>query len=111
MKLDSMLYVEDDQDLRRMSRQFKRHVAEVVVADDENDALTKLGRSYDLIVLDGLEGQCFPLYEKIREGHPQTPVILYTSNSKVMKKAADAGLAYFEKPDNFCRVLEWLTKD
>ena len=72
MKVNNVLYVEDDKSWRgTMQRAFARDICpDVDTAEDYQSGLEKAReKRYDLIVLDGLEGACFALHEELKGKH------------------------------------------
>ncbi len=113
LKSLSVLYVEDEEDIREMLKEVLEEDFLVFdVAKDGLDALGKFKRKeYDLVItdiemprLDGME-----LAKKIKERSPFTPVILLTAYSQKERlfKAIDIGInKYLVKPFTPEKLLE-----
>ncbi len=59
--------------------------------------------------MDGLEGACFILYEKIKDIHKGETVI-FSGNPILGRKAENLGILYFEKPDGLNKLIDTYKK-
>ena len=71
----------------------------VDTAKDISSALQKIRETkYDLIILDGLEEQCFRLFDDIKE-IPHGDVMILSGDSTVESMAKEKGIPFYSKKD------------
>ena len=100
MKLN-VLVVDDERECRTTHQiYFQLYLTpNVDTAEDMHSALQKIRETkYDLIVIDGLEGQCFRLFDNIKE-IPHGEVIILSGDSSIEKIAKTRGIPFYSKKD------------
>ncbi|MBU2615628.1 MAG: response regulator [Nanoarchaeota archaeon] len=108
MKVSSLLYVEDDKAWREtIQRQFSSAICQnVETAEDYLSALEMIQRrKYDLIVMDGLEGDCFVLNKEL-QGMPHGDVVIFSGDDRNKGRAEKVGIPFFKKPNDLDRLIE-----
>ncbi|HLC57636.1 MAG TPA: response regulator [Candidatus Nanoarchaeia archaeon] len=106
MRVDSLLYVEDDERLREtMQRQFARAIcSDVETAENSGPALEMARRKrYDLIIMDGLEGACFALYEGLKD-IPHGDVVIFSGDDRYRGMAESLGIPFYKKFEDLSKL-------
>ncbi len=107
MSLSNLLYVDDDSTWRRLGqRRFQRELTpNVDVAEDYASALQRIRETrYDLIVLDSLEGDCFRVYEDIKDV-PHGDVVIFSGNFQIQAEAKKLGIPFYVKPQDLDKLV------
>ncbi|MFH1849418.1 MAG: hypothetical protein ABH879_04495 [archaeon] len=107
MTINRMLVVEDDAPVMcLLEKQFARHLCPEVDAVMGADAAIGMlaGEHYDLVVSDGLEGDCFRLRDHVAD-FPDTEFVIYSSNPDVQDRAAGEGTPCYIKPDGWKDIV------
>ena len=100
MKLN-VLVVDDERECRTTHQiYFQLYLTpNVDTAEDMHSALQKIRETkYDLIVIDGLEGQCFRLFDNIKE-IPHGEVIILSGDFTVKEMAQKKEIPFYDKRD------------
>jgi DNA-binding NtrC family response regulator len=101
MAINKVLCVDDDVSWRKNLRMyFEKFVkANVDLAEDYKSALEHIHKNnYDLIILDGLEGDCFKIYEDIKY-LPHGNVVIFSMNEKVENEAKAMEIPVYTKAE------------
>ena len=112
MPLNNVLYVDDEaQWRRRVQTHFKKKLARVVdVAGDYISGVGKVKKKfYDLIVLDGLGGDCFKLIEDAKEV-PHGPIAIFSAGMNVASRARREGIPFYTKPSDLDKIVRTYKK-
>lgn len=112
MALNNVLYVDDEAIWRRrVQAHFRQKLASNVdVAADYASGVRKITkRFYDLIVVDGLEGDCFRLIEEVKEVK-HGPIAIFSANIDVASQARGIGIPYFVKPQELDKLVRTYRK-
>ena len=108
MPLANVLYVDDDRDWRNRVRtdfQGKKLASRVDIATSRDSGAKKIRkRNYDLIVVDGLEGECFGLIEDVRE-ISHGPIVIFSGNVNVISRARSSGTPVYVKPHGLDEII------
>jgi DNA-binding NtrC family response regulator len=71
----------------------------VDLAENYESALQKIRQKrYDLIVLDGLEGDCFRIHQDIKE-IPHGDIIIFSGNDQLRAEARKRGIPFYSKSE------------
>ena len=112
MALNNVLYVDDEAWWRRrVQTYFKERLARVVdVAGDYISGVGKVKKKfYDLIVLDGLGGDCFKLIEDAKRV-PHGPIAIFSADINVASQAKKAGIPFYNKPLDLDKIVRTYNK-
>ena len=108
MALKNLLFVDDDPSVLRIcQRHFQRELTpNVDVADNYASALESIRKTnYDLIILDGLGGDCFRVHKDIA-AMSHGDVVIFSGNTDVEKKARELGISFYEKPKDIDKLID-----
>jgi DNA-binding NtrC family response regulator len=97
----NVLCVDDDRSWRKIFQMhFQNYLTpNVDLAEDHKSALNKIRQTrYDLIVLDGLNGECFKIYQDIKE-IPHGDIIIFSGNEELETKAKNLGIPFYSKTE------------
>ncbi len=107
MPVRSLLYVEDDKAWRdTLQRTFSKSICpDVEVAEDYASALDAVEkRAYDLIISDGLEGDCFRLYEAVKGKH-EGDFVIFSGDGRHKERATESGIPFYAKPEDMDKLI------
>ena len=108
MPLTNVLYVDDDKDWRNKTRtdfQERKLAPRIDISANRDSGVRKIRSTYyDLIVVDGLEGECFNLIDAVVET-PHGPIVIFSSDVAVMAKARNLGIPFYMKPDGLAKIV------
>ena len=111
MTIKNILCVDNEEDWRetfQMNFQ-KNFTSNVDLAKDYESALQKIKKTkYDLIILDGLEGDCFKIYQDI-QNIPYGNIIIFSAGEDIIKEALNKNIDAYDK-FNFTKELEKIVK-
>ncbi len=99
MAINRILCVDDEPAWRRELREhFQRELTpNVDVAENYESAMQLIRQNrYDLIILDGLEGDCFRIHQDIQE-IPHGDVIIFSGNDKILGEAEKREIPSYDK--------------
>ena len=112
MALNNVLYVDDEADWRRIVQaKFKQRLAKTVdVARDYISGVAKIKKKfYDLVVVDGLDGNCFRLIDDVKDVS-HGPIAIFSSNSGIRSKAMQEGIPFYNKPMELDKIVRTYKK-
>ncbi len=101
MTINKILCVDDELIWRGIFlRNFQERLTpNVELAESYTSALQKIRQTkYDLIVLDGLEGECFKIYRDIKN-LPHGNVIIFSGNTQIKAETKEREIPFYNKPE------------
>ncbi len=102
-KRQTVLWVDDNCEiLMAVKTLFRKEEYEIITALNKKDALKYYGREFDVIVLDGLERECFELAKDLSAKRK----IIFTGSKEVYRKAESQGFEAQMKPKYIPEVLK-----
>ena len=107
MPVNNVLYVEDDgMCLRTLQRMFQRELCPTVdTAENVHTAIDLVRKTeYGLIVSDGLEGNCFQLFEAIK-GLPHGDFVIFSGDTRHKPQAEELGIPFYHKPNDLDKLV------
>ena len=101
MPINNLLFVDDDPVwLRLGQRRFQALTPNVDVAKDYDSAIRKIRKTtYDLIILDSLEGDCFRIHQDAKD-LPHGDVVIFSANMLIQSHAERLGIPFYSKLNN-----------
>ena len=108
MSLDNVLYV-DNKPLwvsaaRRVLKQ-DEFALNVDTAIDAESAIKRIRKkSYDLVILDGLEGECFAVIKDVTD-IPHGAIVIFTTTPQVIARASELKITCYNKLDGLSRIM------
>jgi len=108
MSTKNVLITEDDKSWRgRLSRGFSRAGVDPDVASNYDEAVKFANsKSYELCVLDSLEGDCFPLRDELLSLNPNSRVVIFTGNIATYSGASSKGIEAYRKPGELNKLFK-----
>jgi DNA-binding NtrC family response regulator len=108
--LKNVLCVDDNAPVRRSLEMYLHswNISKVDVAVDYTSAIQKIKETrFDLIILDGLEKECFRIYEDIKE-IPHGEVIIFSGNKNILEEAKLRNIPNLSKsnPMSLLEIIE-----
>ena len=110
MALNNVLYVDDEAQWRKrvQSHLRQKRIPIVDVAGNYDSGILKIKRKpYDLIITDGLNGDCFRLIEDVK-GVTHGPIVIFSADMGVASQAKKLGIPYYTKlqmPQNLDKIV------
>ena len=108
MPINNLLCVDDDSLwCEILKREFQRDICpNVDTAENYREALGLIQEgSYDLIISDGLDGDCFRFFEAIKD-LPHGDFVILSGNGEYEKRAKTLGIPFYSKDDDLDRLSE-----
>ena len=112
MALNNILYVDDEASWRRrVQTHLKEKLAKVIdVAGDYASGVKKIKKKfYELIVLDGLGGECFRLIKDVKDvRHGQ--IVIFSADMNVASQARNESIPFYNKPLDLDKIVKTYKK-
>ncbi|MBS3133665.1 response regulator [Candidatus Woesearchaeota archaeon] len=108
MPINNLLYVDDDSLwCKTLKRSFQRAICpNVDTAENYREALGLIQQgSYDLIISDGLDGDCFRLFKAIKD-LPHGDFVILSADGECEGQAKTLEIPFYSKMDGIDRLLE-----
>jgi len=92
------MIVEDDfSGIRLLAATLKLETGCEVHLSNLHDA-TALNREHmpEIVHFDGLDGECFKLYDELKRDNPDANYLIYSANTNLLSQARDRGIPFFQ---------------